>query len=141
MNVLLFDLGPLLEAHFFLQDGLTLRTEYVYNAQATKPSAAGWLPQRRLHVNLRTRKQRLSLVIPERAMERLNWLQGRTDAASHTEVIRQALFVYEQLVERVSDGSRLMEKTAKGELLPLPISIDVKQPRVVSSNGELLAAG
>lgn len=73
-----------------------------------------------------TRKRRLNLVIPERAVERLDWLQDRTDAASHTEVIRQALFVYEQIVERVSDGSKLMEKTAKGELLPLPLSIDVK---------------
>ena len=48
------------------------------------------------------------------------------DAASHTEVIRQALFAYEQLVEKVSDGSKLMEKTASGQLLPLPLSIDVK---------------
>lgn len=71
-------------------------------------------------------KRRLNLIIPERAMERLDWLKTRTDAASHTEVIRQALFAYEQLVERISDGSRLMEKTAKGELLPLAISIDVK---------------
>lgn len=72
------------------------------------------------------RKRRLNLVIPERAVERLDWLKDRTDAASHTEVIRQALFVYEQVVERVSDGSKLMEKTAKGELLPLALSVDVK---------------
>jgi hypothetical protein len=72
------------------------------------------------------RKRRLNLVIPERAVERLDWLKDRTDAASHTEVIRQALFVYEQVVERVSDGSKLMEKTADGKLLPLAISIDVK---------------
>ena len=38
-----------------------------------------------------------TLLFP-RAIERLNWLQDRTDAASHTEVIRQALFVYEQAV-------------------------------------------
>lgn len=72
------------------------------------------------------RKRRLNLIVPERAIERLDWLKDRTDAASHTEVIRQALFAYEQLVCRISDGSRLMEKTAKGELLPLPLSIDVK---------------
>ena len=71
-------------------------------------------------------KKRLNLVIPDRAMERLEWLRERTDAASHTEVIRQALFAYEQLVEKVSDGSKLMEKTARGELLPLPLSIDVR---------------
>ena len=73
-----------------------------------------------------TRKHRLNLVVPARAMERLEWIRERTDAASHTEVIRQALFVYEQLVERVSDGSKLMEKTAQNQLLPLAISIDVK---------------
>lgn len=88
-----------------------------------------------------TGKRRLNLAIPPRAVERLDWLQGRTDAASHTEVIRQALFVYEQLVERVSDGSKLMEKTSKGELLPLPISIDIAGPRVVSSNESMKAAG
>jgi hypothetical protein len=58
----------------------------------------------------------------------LSWLQKKTDAASQTEVIRQALFVYEQLVTKVSDGSVLMEKTQRGELLPLAISIDVKVP-------------
>jgi len=70
-------------------------------------------------------KKRLNLVIPDRASERLDWLQKKTDAASHTEVIRQALFVYEQLVTRLSEGSTLMEKSAKGDLFPLPISIDV----------------
>jgi hypothetical protein len=71
-------------------------------------------------------KRRLNLVIPERAMERMDWLQQKTDAASHTEVIRQALFVYEQLVSRLAEGSTLMEKTAKGDLFQLPISIDVR---------------
>jgi hypothetical protein len=79
-----------------------------------------------MEMEMGNRKHRLNLIIPERAVERLDWLKDRTDAASHTEVIRQALFVYEQIVERVSDGSKLMEKTAKGELLPLALSIDVK---------------
>jgi hypothetical protein len=74
------------------------------------------------------RKRRLNLIVPDRALERLDWLKDRTDAASHTEVIRQALFAYEQLVCKVLDGSKLMEKTAKGELLPLPLSIDAKAP-------------
>lgn len=70
--------------------------------------------------------RRLNLAIPDRAVERLDWLQKKTEAASHTEVIRQALFVYEQLVNRLADGSLLMERTPKGELFPLPISIDVR---------------
>ena len=82
------------------------------------------------------RKRRLNLVIPERAMERLEWLRDKTDAASHTEVIRQALFVYEQLTEKALAGSQLKEKTAKGELLPLGISIDVRP----ESNIELKVA-
>lgn len=73
-------------------------------------------------------KRRLNLILPERAVERLDWLQERTDAASHTEVIRSALFVYEQLVSKLSDGSVLMEKTSRGELHPLAVSIDVKAP-------------
>lgn len=74
------------------------------------------------------RGKRLHLIIPDRAMERLEWLRDRTEAASHTEVIRQALFAYEQLVEKVSNGSKLMEKNSRGEFLPLPITIDVKTP-------------
>jgi len=74
------------------------------------------------------RKHRLNLIISGRAWERLDWLKDRTDAASHTEVIRQALFAYEQLVCKILDGSKLMEKTAKGELTTLPLSIDVKTP-------------
>jgi len=76
------------------------------------------------------RKRRLNLIIPDRAMERLEWLRERTEAASHTEVIRQALFAYEQLVAKVSEGSKLMEKTPRGELLPLPLSIDVRPSSV-----------
>jgi hypothetical protein len=79
-------------------------------------------------------KRRLNLVIPSRAYERLSWLQGRTEAASQTEVIRNALFVYEILVERIGAGSTLMEKTTKGDLIPLPLSIDVTQPRLVARN-------
>jgi hypothetical protein len=71
-------------------------------------------------------KRRLNLVIPERAMERLDWLRDRTDAASHTEVIRQALFAYEQIVSKVSEGSVLMEKTPGGNLQPLAHSVDVR---------------
>ncbi|MBS0246576.1 MAG: hypothetical protein JSR61_08135 [Proteobacteria bacterium] len=71
-------------------------------------------------------KRRLNLVIPERAMERLDWLRDRTDAASHTEVIRQALFAYEQIVAKISEGSVLMEKTPGGQLHPLPLSVDVR---------------
>lgn len=75
-------------------------------------------------------KRRLNLIIPERVLERLDWLQERTDAASHTEVIRSALFAYEQLVSKIAEGSVLMEKTPRGELHPLAISIDVKaQPK------------
>ncbi len=82
------------------------------------------------------KKRRLNLIVPDRAVERLDWLQTHTDAASHTEVIRNALFVYEQLVERLSAGSKLMEHTKKGELFPLPLSIDVRQPRLVPKDKE-----
>jgi hypothetical protein len=75
------------------------------------------------------RKRRLNLIIPERAQERLEWIRSKTEASSDTEVIRQALFVYEQLVAKAAEGSILMEKTAKGELLTLPISIDVRSNR------------
>jgi len=77
-------------------------------------------------------KRRLNLAIPQSAVDRLDWLQARTDAASHTEVIRNALFVYEILVERLATGSKLMELTAKGDLFPLAVAIDVKPPQLVA---------
>jgi hypothetical protein len=78
-------------------------------------------------------KRRLNLLVPERAFERLCWLQRRTDAASHTEVIRNSLLAYQILVDRVVAGSSLMQVTANGDLLPLPVAIDVAQPRLVES--------
>jgi metal-responsive CopG/Arc/MetJ family transcriptional regulator len=73
-------------------------------------------------------RKRLSLFVPQTTLERLDRLKDRTDAPSRVEVIRQALYVYEQLADRLCTGSKLMEKTDEGELFPLHVFIDIKQP-------------
>jgi hypothetical protein len=49
---------------------------------------------------------RLNVVLPERTVERINWLRQKTLAASNTEVIRNALLTYAALVEQIAEGNR-----------------------------------
>lgn len=70
--------------------------------------------------------KRVSLVLPARTIERLERLQSLTDASSQTEVIRNALLVYEVIADAAQDGARLMQRTREGQYQLLPISIDVE---------------
>jgi len=77
-----------------------------------------------------TRKKRLNLVLTERHIDRLERLRKLVDATSVAEVVRDALFVYETLVEKQISGSSFKELTANNELFPLELGIDVP-PRVL----------
>ena len=70
--------------------------------------------------------KRLTLVLPERTVSRLNELQELTDASSATEVIRNALLVYEVVAEAAARGSKLIERKSTGEMDLLPITLDVE---------------
>jgi hypothetical protein len=84
--------------------------------------------------------KRMTLVFPERTAERLARLQELTDASSATEVIRNALLVYEVIAEAASDGGRLMQRTRDGRLEVLPITIDVEAGANHPDEGEPAAA-
>lgn len=70
-------------------------------------------------------KQRLSLVLPERSMERLERLKDRTDAASVAEVIRNAVMTYESIVNHLSQGATFTVHQPNGEVFDVEFLIDV----------------
>jgi hypothetical protein len=64
---------------------------------------------------------RVQLEMPRQAMERLQRLKDRTEAASYAEVIRNALRVFEALVDEHEKGSEFLLKRAEGETIAYKI--------------------
>jgi hypothetical protein len=59
---------------------------------------------------------RVQLELPPQAMERLQRLKEKTEAASYAEVIRNALRVFEALVEEHEKGAEFQLKKPTGEV-------------------------
>ena len=66
---------------------------------------------------------RVQLEMPPQAMERLQKLKDRAEAASYAEVIRNALRLYEALVEEHEKGSEFSLKRADGETVQYKIFV------------------
>jgi hypothetical protein len=66
---------------------------------------------------------RVQLEMPPQAMDRLQKLKDRSEAASYAEVIRNALRLYEALVEEHEKGSELSLKRAGGETVQYKIFV------------------
>jgi hypothetical protein len=66
---------------------------------------------------------RVQLEMPPQAMDRLQKLKDRSEAASYAEVIRNALRLYEALVEEHEKGSELSLKRANGETVQYRIFV------------------
>jgi Arc/MetJ-type ribon-helix-helix transcriptional regulator len=66
---------------------------------------------------------RVQLEMPPQAMERLQRLKERTEAASYAEVIRSALRLFEALVEEHEKGSEFALKRQNGETLAYKIFV------------------
>lgn len=66
---------------------------------------------------------RVQLEMPPQAMERLQRLKERTEAASYAEVIRGALRLFEALVDEHEKGSEFALKRASGETLAYKIFV------------------
>ena len=60
---------------------------------------------------------RVQLEMPPQAMERLQKLKDRTEAASYAEVIRNALRLFEALVDEHEKGAEFSLKRADGEIV------------------------
>ena len=60
---------------------------------------------------------RVQLEMPPQAMERLTKLKEKTEAASYAEVIRNALRVFEALMDEHDKGAEFQLKRADGEIV------------------------
>ncbi len=65
------------------------------------------------------KKNRVQLDFAPRAMERLNTLKAKTEAASYAEVVKNALRLYEALIEETEDGKQFFVRDKAGTLAPL----------------------
>src|ERR1700756_3833759 len=66
---------------------------------------------------------RVQLEMPPQAMERLQRLKEKTEAASYAEVIRNALRVFEALVQEHEAGAEFSLKKATGETVAYRIFV------------------
>jgi hypothetical protein len=66
---------------------------------------------------------RVQLEMPPQAMERLQRLKERTEAASYAEVIRNALRLFEALVDEHEKGAEFALKRASGEVVAYKIFV------------------
>ncbi len=66
---------------------------------------------------------RVQLEMPPQAMERLQRLKDRSEASSYAEVIRNALRLYEALVEEHDQGNQFALKKTDGEIIAYRIFV------------------
>ncbi len=66
---------------------------------------------------------RVQLEMPPQAMERLQRLKEHTEAASYAEVIRNALRVFEALMDEHEKGAEFMLKRADGDMVAYKIFV------------------
>jgi hypothetical protein len=66
---------------------------------------------------------RVQLELPPQAMERLQRLREKTEAASYAEVIRNALRVLEALVDEHTSGAEFSLKRPDGEVVGYKIFV------------------
>ncbi|MEX1152794.1 ribbon-helix-helix protein, CopG family [Parvibaculum sp.] len=64
---------------------------------------------------------RVQLEMPPQAMERLQQLKDKTEAASYAEVIRNALRLYEALIDEAERGAEFQVKGPDGMAVPYRI--------------------
>jgi hypothetical protein len=68
--------------------------------------------------SVKTKKNRVQLDFAPRAMERLNALKAKTEAASYAEVVKNALRLYEGLIEEVESGKQFLVRDKDGVVAP-----------------------
>ena len=61
---------------------------------------------------------RVQLEMPPQAMERLQKLKDRTEAASYAEVVKNALRLYEALIEETEAGKQFFVRDDTGAMAP-----------------------
>ncbi len=64
------------------------------------------------------KKYRVQLDFAPGAMERLNKLKAKTEAASYAEVVKNALRLYEALIEETESGKQFLVRDRDGVVAP-----------------------
>lgn len=64
------------------------------------------------------KKNRVQLDFAPRSMERLNALKAKTEAASYAEVVKNALRLYEALIEESEAGKQFLVRDQTGVVAP-----------------------
>jgi hypothetical protein len=60
------------------------------------------------------RTKRFQMEMPPKSVERLNRLREITESSSYTEVIRNALQIYEALIDETQKGGKVYVETGEG---------------------------
>ena len=60
--------------------------------------------------------KRVQLDLPEKSLGRLQDLKVKTEATSYAEVMKNALRLYEAIIEETDAGSTFLVRTSKGEM-------------------------
>ena len=63
-------------------------------------------------------KNRVQFDLAPRSMDRLNVLKVKTEAASYAEVVKNALRLYEALIEETESGKQFFVRGEDGSLAP-----------------------
>lgn len=66
----------------------------------------------------RVPKNRVQFDLPPRSMERLNALKLKTEASSYAEVVKNALRLYEALIEETESGKQFLVRDKDGVVSP-----------------------
>lgn len=64
------------------------------------------------------KKNRVQLDFAPRSMERLNALKAKTEATSYAEVVKNALRLYEALIEEADSGKQFLVRDKDGVVAP-----------------------
>ena len=66
----------------------------------------------------RAPKNRVQFDLAPKSMERLNALKAKTEAASYAEVVKNALRLYEALIEETDNGKEFFVRDSSGAMVP-----------------------
>lgn len=67
---------------------------------------------------VKVQKNRVQFDLPPRSMDRLNALKVKTEAASYAEVMKNALRLYEALIEETESGKEFLVRGKDGTVTP-----------------------
>jgi len=71
---------------------------------------------------------RVQLDMPPKAMERLHALKTKTEASSYGEVVRNALKLYEAVVDELEQGNEFfLQQGQRGPMIPYKIFAEAKK--------------